>query len=435
MTQSATPTPTVHERTSCRICSSRLLPVLSLGSLYLSDFPAHAATKAHPAVPLDLARCENPACGLVQLVHTTPPAWLYGGTYWYRSGTNETMRAELRDVVQEAAARVSLPPGSVVLDIGANDGTLLAQYPAVVGPGHKLITVAYEPALSHYQALRPHASVLYPEYFRVAGWDRDPTMRAKVVTAIAMFYDLDDPHAFVADLAKVLHRDGVAVIQQAYLLSMLGATDLTNICHEHLEYYHLAPLEALLAAHGLAVVDVAIRAINGGSIRTYIQHKGVGTVSPRVAQVRAEEARILAHRDLLFQTFHDRALGIKAQLKALVEVYQHAGATLDLYASSTKANTLLQWVGLDHRHLRRAWERTPEKVGRYVGVSGIPIVSEAEGREDPPAALLVGAWQFRDSFIHREAEYLRSGGRLIFPLPYVESVEQGRLVGEAARTL
>lgn len=416
---------TVLERTTCRICQSSLAPVFSLGVLHLSDFPHAPDTKAHPAVPLDLTQCTHSRCRLVQLAHTTPPAWLYGGTYWYRSGVNETMRAELRDVLTEAAKRVDLPDHATVVDIGANDGTLLSLYPEVVGPSRQLLRVAFEPAHSHFEACRPHASILLPDYFHAdVAWA--PDTRARIVTAIAMFYDLDDPHTFVHDLTKILHPDGIAVIQQAYLPAMLATTDITNICHEHLGYYHLQPLERVLEAHGLEVVDLDLRVINGGSFRVYVQFKGRGKVSPKVVQRRGEEARLFEHRDLLFQTFHARAIQIRLQLQALVDAYQHAGASLDLYAASTKANTLLQWCGFDRGVIRQAWERTPEKIGRYVGVSGIPIVSEALGRQDPPAGLLVGAWGFREAFLAREATYLQQGGRIVFPLPYVESVEQGQ---------
>ncbi len=421
----------ILERTTCRICAASLAPIFSLGSLYLSDFPASAGSHVHPPVPLDLMRCTAEDCGLVQLAHTTPPDWLYTETYWYRSGVNETMRAELRDLVKAAVARVALPAHATVIDIGANDGTLLAQYAEVL-PKSPLLKVAYEPAASHYAALRPHAQVLFPTYFTAKAGDYALPQKAKIITAIAMFYDLDDPHAFVESLTHALHPDGVIVIQQAYLFAMLATTDITNVCHEHLEYYHLRPLEQLLGAHGLEVVDVERRAINGGSFRAWVQFAGKGKVNPRVAQMRAEEERLLAIEGPFLGVFVQRALAMRTQLQALVGAYQHQGAILDLYAASTKANTLLQWCGIDARQIRQAWERTPEKIGRYVGVSGIPIVDEPTGRADPPAALLCGAWSFRDAFLRREHAYLDAGGRLIFPLPHVEVVEQ-RILAELAK--
>lgn len=404
------------EHTRCRICSGRLTPILSLGRLYLSDFPASAGTRTHDAIPLDLARCTNGPCGLVQLVHTTPFWWMYQ-EYWYRSGVNEAMKDELRDVVRQAIRRCDLRADDTVIDIGANDGTLLSNY------GDDVTTVAFEPAQNLQERLKWEADVVHAIPFRRLV---DHFYEARIITAIAMFYDLEDPHQFLADAAASLADDGVLVIQQAYLPAMLQQTDFTNICHEHLAYYHLRPLEHLLRQHGLEVFDLDFRPINGGSIRTYIQHQGRAPIAPCVQQVRDEEETLF--RDpVLFDHFAHSVRGIRQQLRTAIDSYGALGAPVDLYAASTKANTLLQFCGLDARAIRQAWERSPEKWGRYVGTSGIPIVAEEEGRQEPPAALLLGAWQFRDQFVAREAQYLTDGGRVIVPLPRVEVVSAAQL--------
>lgn len=408
------------QRSRCRVCQSPLALILSLGDLYPVAFPQGPSLPDHPQVPLQLVGCTNPDCTLVQLGHTTPREWLYT-QYWYRSGVNEAMRAELQDVVAQALRRVSVAKGDVVVDIGANDGTLLACYPHAA-PG--VVTVAYEPAHNLYEALRPHAQVVYPTYFGEGTASVPPAAKAKILTAIAMFYDLDDPVSFCQALQRFLHPDGVCVIQQAYLPAMLAQTGYDNIVHEHLEYYDLHALEYVLGLAGLEVFDVELRQINGGSFRAYVQHKGRRPVGQRVWDRRTEEHFLWGHWDAVYESFARRVGDHRRQLQALLEMYAQAGQAVDLYAASTKANTLLQFCGITSMWVRQAWERSPEKVGRYVGQTGIPIVSEETGRADPPHALLCGAWQFKDAFVAREAEYLAQGGRLVFPLPYLDVVEQ-----------
>jgi NDP-4-keto-2,6-dideoxyhexose 3-C-methyltransferase len=414
--------PSITPRTTCRSCGGPLLEVLSLGPIHLSDFPRSAGTTLHPAVPLTLMRCLTPACGLVQLQHTTPAEWLFR-LYWYRSGVNEAMVAELKDIVEQATARVDLKKGDTVVDIGANDGTLLQQYAAL--GNEKLLTVAWEPAINLYEVLRPHVKVLFPEFFSVATpWEA--RTKAKVITAIAMFYDLEDPHGFLKGITQILHPEGVFIIQQAYLPAMLVANGFDNVCHEHLEYYDLRALEAVLAPHGLEVVDVDLRRINGGSFRATIRFEGQQKPSAKVARLRHYEAHMFHEPAATFEAFAERVGAVKTQLQAVLQAHADSGGAVDLYAASTKSNTLLQYCGVDARLVRQAWERSPEKWGRYVGTSGIPIVSEAVGREDPPAALLIGAWQWRDYFLQREDAYLQKGGRIIIPLPRVESIEHGQ---------
>src|SRR5258708_4051960 len=252
-------------RYGCRICDAPLIPVLDLGAQYLSDFPLVPGDPAHPPLPLEMVRCSGPTCGLVQLAHTTPKEWLYG-EYWYRSGVNEAMRAELLDVVVGGVrelARSGLGPGNLLVgDIGANDGTLLSHYPKVLGRPKGLTRIAWEPAHNLYAACRPHAELVFPEFFRV----REPwPEKVHLLSMVAGFYDVDQPHQLVGDVAKLLHQDGVWAIQQAYLPKLLEAGDFTNICHEHLEYYHLQSMRELLAAHGLEVVVLQVLMADVGS--------------------------------------------------------------------------------------------------------------------------------------------------------------------------
>ena len=425
---SSTDHPVVHTR--CRICGSALAPVLTLGPQWLSDFPASPDTRAHQPVPLDLARCTRDTCGLVQLVHTTPAEWLYRH-FWYRSGVNETMRLELAHVVARGLDYAPRPAkGLVVGDIGANDGYLLSTVPEIARvSGHTgpITRVAWEPARNLYQACRPHAEILFPDYFRVGAsgeqgavprWD----LPVHLLTMIACFYDVEDPHALVADAAAVLHAQGVWVIQQAYLPAMLAASDYTNICHEHLAYYHLRPLEALLLPYGLEVFHVEARSINGGSFRAYVGHVGRHPVQPSVAAMRAAEAGYLEDPAAAWGAFNDRVQVGILRAREVLEDYAAAGKRVDLLGASTKGNTLLQVCRIDARLIRQAWERSQEKWGRYVGTSGIPIVSEEDGRADPPDALFALIWQFREGLVAREAAYLAKGGEIVFPLPQVEVV-------------
>lgn len=404
-------------RTTCRICDAPLTPVLSLGAQYLPDFPHDPATRAHPAIPLALTRCPSLTCGLVQLAHTTPREWLYR-QYWYRSGVNETMRAELRDIAIAATQRVKLPRNAIVIDIGANDGTLLSQYQDLPVP---VTRIAWEPARNLYQACRPHAEVLFPEFFHVGErhWNE---AKAHVITAIAMFYDLDDPHQFVTDVAKILDQDGVWVIQQAYLPTMLEQMAFDNVCHEHLGYYHLQPLEGLLAQHGLEVFHVEHRAINGGSFRAYVGWKDRRPVSQAVHAMRLAEAGMDLGSDQGWTRWDHAVTRLITRIILTVGGIVDDGGTVDVLGASTKGLTLLQACGLDSKVLRQAWERSPEKVGRYYGATGIPIVDEAVGRADPPTLLLVLAWQFREGLIEREQDYLKNGGKMCFPMPNCEVV-------------
>lgn len=413
----------VLRRTSCRSCNAaQLQDVLEIGELYLSDFPTEPDSREIPKVPLSLVRCSS--CTLVQLLHTTPPEWMYR-TYWYRSGINETMVAELKDVVHSACKFVGgVDDNDAVLDIGANDGTLLAMYKT---PKYKLPRrVAFEPSDIAEDLRKSHtADDVYETFFPPpAGnvfWRDDDTY--KVITSIAMFYDLDDPGSFVRAIKKVLHPDGVWIVQLQDLDQMLRAKAFDNIGHEHLEYYSYTSLRHAIEPHGLRIADIESRSINGGSLRFYITHKKRAAV-----QGAADRLKLQAQKESnLEERLADFAWHVGAARKQILGVVYatlQAGRTVDLYGASTKANTLLQYLHLNPDQIRCAVERSPAKFGRYTVGTHIPIVSEEDWRKNPADLTLVGIWQFREAILEREADYLNKGGAFLFPLPWAEVVSR-----------
>jgi SAM-dependent methyltransferase len=397
-------------RTTCRLCGSKeLQDVFTLGNQYINDFvPAERIGKGLTA-PLELVICRG--CSLLQLRHTAPQELLYARHYWYRSGVTDTMRRALRDVTEAIEELVPLRAGDVALDIGANDGTLLASYQI---PG--LRRVGCEPANNLIDQLRENADYVihdfwsHEQYESLAGQEDLP--KAKVVTAIGMFYDLEDPNQFIRDAQRVMAADGVFVAQLMCLTPMLEKNDLGNICHEHLEYYSLQSLKYLFETNGLEMFRIEENDVNGGSYRIFARHfRGTGLESDEdctLDDVLAFSERVRRNRDACVDF-------IKGEVAE--------GKTVYVYGASTKGNVILQYYGLDTSLITAASERSPEKWGKHTVGTWIPIVSEEEARKAQPDYFLVLPWAFFDEFYEREKAWRAQGGKFIVPLPEFRVVE------------
>ncbi len=412
-------------RTTCRICgSTALTPAINLGEQYLQGSFVKPGKPQPPLgkLPTALVRCDpirDPkACGLLQMACTVPPQILYP-VYWYRSGTNQTMRDHLRGVVEEATA-LPAKPRARVLDIGCNDGTLLGYYPKEfvrfgVDPSDAAETVTGD--ITVIRELFP--SDRLRKKSRGEPFD--------IVTAIAMFYDLDDPVGFARQIKRILAPDGVWIVEMSYMPTMLRMNSYDTICHEHLEYYSLAVLEATMERAGLRIFRVSRNEINGGSIRCFVTHADHSAFSrpdwtDGVRALRDKEAKLELWTDRPYQEFQERIEAQRATLMTLLKRLKGEGKTIHVYGASTKGNTILQFCGIDHTIVDYAADRNPDKHGARTLGTDIPIISEAESRTMRPDYYLVLPWHFRKEFVMRERETLERGVGMIFPLPVVEIV-------------
>ena len=401
-------------RKTCRICgSSALTKVISLGAQHLQGSFIKPGRPIPPLrrVTTELMRCDpvedETACGLLQTTVTVPPEILYA-SYWYRSGTNQTMCNHLQGIAYDVMAIIGQDSASV-LDIGCNDGTLLKFYPSSfnrVGIDPSDIVLDVGDGVEVIQDFFPSAKL--GEQTDGGGFD--------VITSIAMFYDLEDPVSFVEAVRTILSRDGIWLFEMSYMPDMLRMNSYDTICHEHIEYYSLTVIEHLLRSCGLKVVRVAFNAINGGSIRCYATHVDNFRFYNRadldaIDAVRRTEFELELDTDKPYRNFQERIDKHKTALGGLLRDLKRDG------------KTILQWCGIDNTIVDFAADRNPEKDGAKTISTEIPIISEEKSRELKPDFYLVLPWHFREEFLEREKATRVQGTKLIFPLPEIEIVE------------
>jgi hypothetical protein len=396
-----------------------LLPVIDLGvQAQAGVFPARPDVDV-PRAPLELVWCPDSA--LVQLAHTSDAAAMFGDNYGYRSSLNQSMVAHLGHKVSFLEELTSLAEGDVVVDIGSNDATTLKAYRT---PG--LQRIGIDPTGHKFRAFYDGDLQLVPDFFSVDAFRAaQPRRRARIVTSIAMFYDLDQPVEFARQVESILADDGIWHLEQSYLPAMMRALSYDTVCHEHLTYYSLHTIKAIMDAAGLRIVDVTQNDVNGGSFAVTVARRANRTVRANEAVVRwmlGNEERMGLHTPAPYRDFAARVLQHREALQGLVRALVDDGRTVLGYGASTKGNVLLQYCGLSSREIRAIAEVNSDKFGCVTPGTHIPIVSEAQAHSMQPDYYLVLPWHFKEGILRREERFRSRGGRFIFPFPDVHIV-------------
>lgn len=414
-------------RKTCRICgSSALTKVIDIGEQHLQGSFIKPGKEVPPLRKIStvLVRC-NPmedenACGLLQTVTSVPPEILYSA-YWYRSGTNQTMRDHLKGIADETSVMIG-KNDTRVLDIGCNDGTLLNQYPndfQKFGVDPSDIAQEIKGDITVIQDVFPSSELTAA----LAGNSLD------VITSIAMFYDLEDPSSFVKSIKEILKHDGIWIFEMSYMPFMLKMNSYDTICHEHLEYYSFAVIEKLLSMNEMKVIKVSFNDINGGSIRCYATHDDNFKFKNRedievIEEARRQEFDLELDTDKPYRNFQERIDRHREELSELLKGLKQKGKTIHIYGASTKGNTILQWCGIDASIIDYAADRNPDKDGAKTIGTEIPIISEEKSRTMNPDYYLVLPWHFKAEFLEREKKALDKGTGFIFPLPEIEIINR-----------
>lgn len=409
------------ETEKCRICGNgNLVKIMDLGTMLLTGVYPLLDEEIEEG-PLELVKCDgDDVCGLVQLKHSFEAEKMYGEGYGYRSGLNLSMVEHLREITSDIRNKVEIGKGDLVIDIGSNDGTLLGTY---IDAGVDCTFVGIDPTCEKFRKYYKEGIALEPHFF-AADLIREkyPARKAKVITSIAMFYDLEDPVRFARDISQILDDDGIWVMEQSYLPLMIETNSYDTVCHEHLEFYTLKQIDWIAEKAALKVIDVVTNDINGGSFRVMLAKKSARfEVTGSVQKMRESEAENGYNTVEAFVDFQKAVLNHKEKLIEFLKKCKQEGKTVLGYGASTKGNVVLQYCGITPELLPAIAEVNSDKYGHVTPGTNIPIISETDAKNRNPDYFVVLPWHFKENILEKEAEYIRcSGCKFVFYLPEFE---------------
>ena len=402
---------------SCRNCGNRSIDTLfSLGNLnYTGIFKKKLINV--PKAKICLVKCKK--CHLVQLDQNFNPKIMYGENYGYRTGINSTMSNHVKKVVNILQKKTKLRKNEYVLDIASNDATLLNSY------AKNINTFGVDPLVKKYKKLYKNIDVKIANFFDYKHLKKyNVNNKFKIITALAVFYDLSNPNKFLKDVKKILREDGIFYLEFADLLSIIKNNMFDTICHEHLEYYSFEIINNMIIKNNLRIIDFIKTDINGGSIGFIITHPNskYKTSNQKISLFIKKEKEYKLKNISTYKKFFKRIITIKNKLKIILSNIKNSKLIIHGYGASTKGNVLLQFFDINHKIIDFISDRNPKKNNLYTPGTKIKIIKEAKSRNMKPDYYLVLPWHFKKEILEREKKLISKGTKFIFPLPKVKII-------------
>ena len=403
----------------CRLChSKKIKQIIDFGKICLTSAFPFKKSKYNKIVPMIFGFCEK--CKLPQLLHNYSLSELYNEDYGYRSGINQSMVKHLTGITNDIKKIIKFKKGDNVLDIASNDSTLLKTYNISSNKYYGI-----DPTIKQFKNFYPKKFKALPSLFTKERFLKLSKMgKAKVITSIAMFYDVQNPNKFVSDIKSILKDDGIWVMEMYYLPVLLKLNAYDSICHEHITYLTLNHIEYLCKKNNLRIFKVSLNSMNCGSIRYFICHQNSHhkTDAKSISKCKRYEKGLKNLK--VYLNFKKKINVLSKKLHHTIKQLVKNKKVIHIYGASTKGNVAVQYSKINNKDINFAADRNPLKWNKKMPGSNIPIISEKSSRLKRPDYYLVLPWHFKDEFIKREKNFIQNGGKLIFTLPKINIISK-----------
>ncbi|HVA48231.1 MAG TPA: class I SAM-dependent methyltransferase [Pirellulales bacterium] len=394
----------------CRVCDSRRLePVIDLGRQpWCNHFLKADEIGKEPCYPLRVVYCHD--CRTAQLDYTVKKETMFGD-HTYLSGVTQSLSDHFRTVAVEVDSRffAARPGPKSVLDIGSNDGTQLKHFRAL---GFNALGV--ESSKTTARLAQEAGIETLNEFFNLEV-ARRLKRKFDVVNAAGVFFHLEELHSVSDGIRELLAPDGVFVVQFLYMKRIMENVAFDQIYHEHLLYYNLQTIEALLSRHGLSLFDAYVAPIHGGSVIGFATHQGRRPPSERLQKLRAAEAAHGSNEASAYRILAKRIERMKEDNLAYLENARRAGKRVFGMGAPVKGNTLLNYFGIGTQYLECLVEKNELRRGLFSPGMHIPVRIEKE-LPQPPDVYYVLAWNFKKEILSNNRALIDRGVEFYFPV-------------------
>lgn len=393
--------------TSCRVCrSTNLHSVLDLGSHPLPAEYGLSSEDIMDEFPLHLRICSD--CGLGQVGEYVFPDRIFHEKYPYLSSASSSWLQHAEEYAINVIRSSSLSSSSLVLEIASNDGYLLSNFASRGVP-----VLGIEPASNVAKIANDRGIKTLHEFFGVDCANKllAENIHPDLIVANNVFAHVPNMHDFMQGVSLLCGPNTLVSIENPSFVSLLENSYFDTIYHEHYSYLSSHSVKFIAEQYGLNLVRVDSLTTHGGSNRYWLSTSK--SIHSSVSEKLREETLKGLFDPEMWRSFKERSVLTIKGLRSWLTEHSTDGSTIAAYGAAHKGNTFLNAAGISSKDIQFIVDASPEKHGKFLPGSQIPVFAPDYLESHPPTDILILPWNISDELSKCITSYVPSARQWI----------------------
>ena len=381
----------------CKITNKKIKPFMSFGNMPIANgFLKKKDLKKEFFFKMEVGFSKD--ISLFQLNDHPKPKLMFNKNYPFFTSSSKFMVAHFKNYAKWIKKKY-FKNAKNVIEIGSNDGSFLRNFKS-----NKINILGIEPSINVAKLANKNKIKTINKFFsyKTAKSLNKFKQKTDIVCAANAICHVPNLKDLIKGVDLLLSKKGKFIFEEPYLGSMYEKTSYDQIYDEHIFMFSVSSIKKIFDLFNFELIDVQKQITHGGSMRYVIARKGEYKIKKIVHKFLKEDIKKNINNIKGCKSFKKNCENSKKRLKKKILQIIKNGKNIAGYAATSKSTTILNYCGINYKHIDYICDTTKNKIGKYTPKTHIPIVNVDHYRNNLPDYTFLFAWNHKKEIFKKE---------------------------------